>query len=118
MPGETRVAQVRVECREVLLHQRLQRGVDDARRGAPVLAHDRVELVREREGHVRQRLGDQLADAQLVGGVDDRPEQADPDRLHLEIPAALERGATHSPSSSGMKTSPSESIRSSISKVR
>ena len=85
VPGEPGRAQVALQGREVLLHQRLQRGVDHARRGAPVLAHDRVELVRKGERHLRQRLGDQLAHAQLVRGIDDRPEQADPDRLHPQL---------------------------------
>ena len=49
--------------------------------------------MREGEGHVRQRFRDQLADAQFVGGIDDRPEQTDSDRLHLQVPTALECGA-------------------------
>ena len=65
------------------LHQRLERGVDRGRRGAPVLADDRVQPVREGERHAGQ-LAPRSAPptALLVRRVDDRPEQRDGDRLH------------------------------------
>lgn len=77
------LAQRVLEAREVIAHQRLQGGVD-RRRGCPrVLAEHRVDSVRERVGNAGQPLLDQLSHAQLVSGVDRRPEQADGDRLDL-----------------------------------
>ena len=63
------------------LHQRLERGVDGGGRGARELADDRVELMGEGVGHARHDLRDQRADAKLVVGVHDRPEQRNRDRL-------------------------------------
>ena len=74
-------AQVALELGQVALHQGLERGVDGGRRGARKLADDRVELVRERIGHARHDLGDQLADAKLVVGVHDGPEKRHRHRL-------------------------------------
>ena len=45
----------------------LQRGVDAARRGAAVLAQRRVELVRQRDRHVRQPLGQDRGDRAARG---------------------------------------------------
>ena len=89
--------------REVALHQRLERGVDRGRRRAPVLAHDRVELVRERVRHAGQLRLEQLADAQLVRGVGDRPQQADGDRLDARAArSSREHRGARAASSSGV----------------
>jgi hypothetical protein len=45
---EALIANSPAEAAQVVGHQRLQRGVDAGRRGAPVLADRRVELVRQR----------------------------------------------------------------------
>ena len=103
---------------QVVLHQRLQRGVDRRRGRPPVLADDRVQLVRERERHLRPLAREQLADAQLVLRVDDRPDQADRDRLGAAGAATPRSHRGRSARRAATKTSPSESMRSRISNVR
>jgi hypothetical protein len=88
VPPEPGVPQIALQVPQVLLHQRLQRGVDRGRGSASVLTDDRVQLVRQREGKTGPPLGEKLADAELMPGVDRRPEQADGDRLGPE-PARL-----------------------------
>ncbi|MFN8663839.1 MAG: hypothetical protein U0075_18235 [Thermomicrobiales bacterium] len=90
VPGKACAAQVLLQGGEVLLHQGLQRGINHTGRRAAVLADDRVELVRQRERHTWQVLGDEFPDAQLVRRVDDRPEEADANRLHAEIAALFD----------------------------
>ena len=68
-------------------------------------------------GDARQMLGEQLADPQLVRRVDDRPQQADADRLDLLARAAARSRSSTAASSSGLTTSPPASIRSGTSKV-
>ena len=67
---------------DVGAHDRLQTGVDHHRDGAPVFARNRVELVAERHRHARPFAPDDLRYPALVVAVHDRPEEADPDRLH------------------------------------
>ncbi len=86
--GEAGVAQPLLDGLDVRGHHRLERGVEAGRGGAAVLAHARVELVRDGDGHAGEVLGDELGDAQLVRGVDDRPQQADRHGLH---PALAQR---------------------------
>ncbi len=81
------------DLRQVVLHQRLQRGVDRGAGGAAVLAHDRVDPVRERVGHAGQLLLDHLPQRQLVRRVRGRPEQAHGDRAELEAPGVGELAA-------------------------
>jgi hypothetical protein len=75
------------------LHLRLQRGVDRRRGGAAIFAQGRVEPVRQRIGHAGQHLGDQLAELFLMRRVDDRPEQADGDRLDALLLQRRQYGA-------------------------
>ncbi len=89
--GEAVRLQVLGDLAQVLLHQRLQRRVDDGRGRAPVLAHGRVELVRERHRDAGPLLLEDLADAALVVRVGDRPQQADADRLHLRAAGGVDR---------------------------
>ena len=77
-------AEVRLQRAQIALHQRLQRRVDCRGGSAAVLADDRVQTVRERERRSRPFALDQLGDAELVGGIDDRPEEADGDCLRPE----------------------------------
>ena len=77
--------QVLLERAQMLLHERLQRRIDGCRGCPQVLAHDRVELVRERVGHTRQELSDQLTKPLLVSRVGDRPEKADRDRFDVPL---------------------------------
>ncbi len=79
--AETGVAQPRLKVAHVAAHQRLEGRVDGGGRGAAVFAQRRVEGMRERERHARQVLFDQGADALFVRRIDDRPKQADGDRL-------------------------------------
>ena len=53
---EARRAQIALHLAQVRLHQRLERRVDRRRRGAPVLADDRVQPVRERVRDARELL--------------------------------------------------------------
>ena len=62
--------------------------VDEARRYSRMIGFSRCESVYGTPG---QMLVEQLADAQLVGRVDDRPEQADRDRLRPQARAAVDR---------------------------
>ena len=89
---ESCMPQVLLQRLQVCLHQRLQRRVDGGRRRPPVLADDRIQLVRERERHLRPLAGEQLADAELVVRVDDRPDQAHRDCLRAQAPRVLDRG--------------------------
>ena len=91
MSGQAGVSQVPLEPLQVLLHQRLQRRVDGGRGRPAVLAHDRVELVRQRERDAWPVRGEQLGDSELVRRIHDRPDQADRDRLDVEHAAALDR---------------------------
>ena len=86
LAAETGRLEIVAERAQMLLHQRLERSVYRRRGGARVLAHDRVQLVRERERHVGQELADQLADQSFVLAVNDRPEEADGDRLDVSFP--------------------------------
>ncbi len=82
-----------VQRREVLLHQRLQRGVDDAGRGASITRVRWVQLVGEVKGtpenarRSTHRRGAHERD-------DDRPDKLTSDRLHVEIPAPFDRATT------------------------
>ena len=87
-PREAGGAQIALHLPQMLLHQRLERGVDRGGRGAAIFAHDRDQLVRERVGHAGQLLVEERAERLLVRAVGDRPHQADGDGLEL---ALLER---------------------------
>ena len=106
VPREARLAQVALHRREVLLHERLQRRVDRRRRGSPVLPDDRVQPVRERVGHARPELVEELADAQLVRRVDDRPEQAYRHRLRPQALRRLDRSRRRSPPRAARRAGP------------
>ena len=69
------------ELSGVVADDRIERGVDRGRDGAAVFARDRVEFMAERDRDARQFLGKDLAHSPLMGRVDDRPQQADRDRL-------------------------------------
>ena len=56
--GEPRGPQPGAHALEVLAHQRLERGVDAGRRGAPVLADRRVHGVRQAHRHTWQMSGE------------------------------------------------------------
>jgi hypothetical protein len=75
--------QVGLQAAQMILHQRLQRGVDRRGRGPAIFAHDRHELVRQGERHVRHNLGEQFAQPQFMLRVGDRPEEADRHRLEV-----------------------------------
>ena len=81
--AEARVPQARFQAAQVIAHERLERGVDTGRGRPAILPERRVEHVREGVGHARQVALQQRADAELVRGVHDRPEQADSDRLDV-----------------------------------
>ena len=90
--AEAGVAQSRFQTAQIVAHERLERGVDAGGRRAAVLAERGVEHVRERVGHPRQVALEQRADAELVLRVDDRPEQADGDRLDLPVLQLVDDG--------------------------
>ena len=82
--GETRFAQPVGQAVEIGEHERFQRSVDDGRGSAAVFAQSRIELVRQRHGNAGQMLRQKLAKPSLMLSVDDRPQEADADRLDLE----------------------------------
>ncbi len=90
LAGEALLLQAACDLGQVTLHQRLQRCIDRGAGGAAVLAHDRVDLVRERVGHAWQLALDQLAERQLVRGVGGRPQQANRDGLRVQFTRAGE----------------------------
>ena len=63
----------------------MQRGIDRRRDHPAIFARDRVELVAERDRNARPFALDDLADAPLMRGVDDRPQEADGDRLDAAL---------------------------------
>ena len=74
----------RLELAKEAAHQWLERCVDRRGRRASVLAQARVQCVRERDRDLRHLLRKEFADPELVRRIQDRPEKADRDRLHLE----------------------------------
>ena len=88
---------------------------DDARRYSRRLGLSACESVTAMSGAM---LGEQLPDPPLVRRVDDRPEQADCDRLDLALPRARRAIARTASSSSGRRDrAVGRSMRSGISKV-
>ena len=79
---------------DVAAHQRPHVGVHDRRRGALVLALLAQDLARERDVRLRELLGQDRAEAQLVLGVEVGVEEADRDGLDPRLAqAAGERAA-------------------------
>jgi hypothetical protein len=73
------------EALEVGAQQRRQRGVDHGRRAALVLPEHAGGLVRGRDVHTRQLLGRQLGGEALVPGMEEAPQEADRDRLDVQL---------------------------------
>ncbi len=69
-------AQILLQPAQVILHQRLQRGVDGRGGGAAIFAHHRHEAVRQGVGHARQQFVQQFAEALFVRRIGDRPQEA------------------------------------------
>ena len=65
------------------------------RRGAAVFAQRRVELVRQGHRHARQPLGQQRGHLQLMGRIDDRPQQADGHGLDTRRSSAASSDVVH-----------------------
>ena len=63
----------------------MERGIDRRRDHPAIFARDRVELVAERDRNARPFALDDLADAPLMRGIDDRPQEADGDRLDAAL---------------------------------
>ena len=90
--GKTRLPQPRGEAPDIPAHQGLERRID-GRGGRPtILAQARVQAMRKRIRDAWQMRLDELADPFLVRRLDDRPEQADGDRIDLEGAQSLEDG--------------------------
>ena len=85
LTGEAGGAEVVGDLSQVPLHERLQRRVERGGRCPPVLADDGVQLVRERVGDAREPLADELAERLLVLRVRNRPDEADGDRLDIQL---------------------------------
>src|SRR5882762_3039343 len=83
---EPRRTKISLHFPKMRLHERLQRGVNGGRRGAPILADNWVQLVRERERYSGELMLEQSAHRQLDRGVSDGPEKTDGDRLDIEAP--------------------------------
>ena len=90
--GKAGLAEPPGQAVEIGEHQRLERGVDDCRRGAAILAQGGIEFVRQGDGDVRQVLGEQVADPPLMRAVDHRPQQADADGFDLQGFQPRDRG--------------------------
>ena len=73
------------ERRQVGAHQRQQRCVERRRRRSHVLAELGHHLAGERQVDAGQLLRKQLADAQLVGRIEEREQQHHGDRLHVRV---------------------------------
>ena len=73
---------------DVRRHQRTHVGVDHRRRRALVLALLAQDLARERDRRLGKLLGEDLADALLVLGVEVGVEEADRDGVDAELPQA------------------------------
>ncbi len=95
--AEARVPQPAFEAGHVGGHDRLQRCVERRRHGPPIFADRRIDAVREREGDAGQVRLDQPAHRQLVRGVDDRPQEADRNRLDIEGGQTLQDHAWRRP---------------------
>jgi len=74
-------AQVAFQAAQVLLHQRLERGVDAGGRSPAVFADHRQDAVREGVGHAGQQFVEERGESPFMRRVGDRPEQAYGDRL-------------------------------------
>ena len=83
--------QAPVERVDIGAHHRPERGVDGGRDRTAILAGDRVEPVAERHRDLGPGALDDLAHAPLVAAVHHRPQQADRDRLHAQLPKILDR---------------------------
>ncbi len=77
------VPQVAGQTLHVSGHHWLERSIDAGGGGAAIFAQGRVELVRKRIGNAQHMLFNQLADAQFVLWIDDRPQETDRDGLDV-----------------------------------
>ena len=91
--GEALLAQGVLQRREVVAQAGPDLRAHDRRGVAGELADARADLAGQRDEHVRVLLGDELAQALLVGGVAEGPEQRDRDGADAVVEQCADRGA-------------------------
>jgi hypothetical protein len=83
---ETGFAQLAAEAAKIVLHDRLERCVDTGRYGSPVFAQGGIDAVGQSHGYTRQMRCQKFAQAKLMLGIDDRPEETHRNRRDLRFP--------------------------------